>query len=203
MNSPMRCARAKDLLPEFVGQGLDKATRASLREHLRDCASCRKEGSEWLQARKALRSAVAAADAAIAVPEASWSAWREDILRAVATDAPRQQKRVFALPRYVSGLVAAAALVFGLSLGARGDAGLLVRDPITAHPGQGLGASLLRPLGQEGWAPTASGLEWRRRWATRGLRGHLVLRTLEDEFQPLPSRAPRDTQAAPAVDARR
>ncbi len=191
----MRCSRAQDLLPEFVGQGLDKATRASLREHLRECASCRKAGSEWLQARKALRAAVAAADAATAIHDASWSAWREDILRAVATDAQRQPKRGLALPRYVSGLAAAAALVCGLLLGTRVEDGLLQRDPIFAQPGHGSGVSLLRPLGQEGWAPTAGGLEWRRRWATRGLRGRLVLRTLEDEFLPLPSPSSQGARA--------
>ena len=56
MSRSMRCGRAQDLLPEFLGQGLDKATRSMVREHLRDCSRCRKAGSEWLQARKALRA---------------------------------------------------------------------------------------------------------------------------------------------------
>ncbi len=190
MSRSMRCGRAQDLLPEFLGQGLDKATRSMVREHLRDCSRCRKAGSEWLQARKALRAAAAAADVAAAVPEESWSAWREGILRAVATAPVPSPRRMPALPRWVSGAIAAAALLSGLTLGARVDGGLLARDPITAQPGQGQGTSLLRPLGQERWAPapTANGLEWRRRWATHGLRSRLALRTLEDEFLPTPVR---------------
>jgi len=191
----MRCGRAQDLLPEFLGQGLDKATRSMVREHLRDCVQCRKVGSEWLQARKALRAAAVAADVAAAVPEESWSAWHADILRAVATAPVSTPRRMPALPRWVAGAVAAAALLSGLVLGARVDGGLLLRDPITAQPGQGQGTSLLRPLGQERWAPapTANGLEWRRRWATHGLRGR-ALHTLEDEFLPNPVRVERDSK---------
>ena len=141
-------------------------------------------------------AAAVAADVAAAVPEESWDAWHADILRAVATAPVSTPRRMPALPRWVAGAVAAAALLSGLALGARVDGGLLVRDPITAQPGQGQGTSLLRPLGQERWAPapTANGLEWRRRWATHGLRGRLALHTLEDEFLPNPVRVERDSK---------
>lgn len=200
--SSLRCIVVQAQLPEFLAQGLDKASRARVREHLRGCGACRNAGSQWLQSRKALRAAAAAADVEAGVTAADWANWQAGILAAVAAE-PRSpvQEAGPKLPR-IGGpskaglLVAAAALLLGALLGSFTDGGLLSRDPIVAAPSSSHPGAFLQPLGQErgfrGAMParTAGGLEWRRAFASPGPNGRLALRTLEDETL-LPSpRAP-------------
>lgn len=200
--SPLRCIVVQAQLPEFLAQGLDKATRARVREHLRGCDACRNAGSQWLQSRKALRAAATARDLGAAVTTADWSQWQAGILAAVAAEpgspAPFVARR---LPRIgasagIGAMVAAAALLVGALLGARADGGLLSRDPIVAAPSMSEAGAFLQPLGQERGvraampARTAGGLEWRRAFAAPGQNGRLALRTLEDETMLSAPRAP-------------
>ncbi len=192
--SVLRCLLVQARLPEFLAQGLDRSQRVGIREHLRGCAACRRVGSEWLQARKALCQASAAVDARECVSEDEWAELHARILAAVASE-PRSPDRVVArrLPRMAApstagAVIAAAALLFGALLGARAEGGLLSRGAIVAMPSSGHAGAFLQPLGQERGlrasmpARTAGGLEWRRALASPAQGGRLTLRTLEDEI---------------------
>jgi len=195
----LRCLVVQAQLPEFLAQGLDKATRARVREHLRGCDACRNVGSHWLQSRKALRAAASAADVGAGVTAADWAQWQAGILAAVAAE-PRTAAPVFErrLPRIgastgIGAMVAAAALLVGALLGSFAEGGLLSRDPIVASPSTSHAGAFLQPLGRESGlraalpARTAGGLEWRRAFASPGQNGRLALRTLEDEtLLPIP-----------------
>lgn len=191
--SSLRCLVVQAQLPEFLAQGLDKASRARVREHLRGCDACRNAGSQWLQSRKALRAAAAAADLEVGVTAADWAQWQAGILAAVAAEpqspapaAGPELPRIGAQSK-AGVLVPAAALLLGALLGSFADGGLLSRDPIVAAPSSTQVGAFLQPLGQErGFraampARTAGGLEWRRAFAAPGPNGQLALRTLEDE----------------------
>ena len=101
MKPELRCADARVELSARMDGELDGASVALLDGHLRECDECRRHAAELQAVRSALR--VVAAEE---VPDLT-----TEIMRRVADDAPRLDRRARRWARARTGLVAAAATI--------------------------------------------------------------------------------------------
>lgn len=115
------CARFVPLLPAFTGASDPAAQASALRQHLRECRSCRREAADYQQAGQVLRQAAHAhAEAA----EPSFSRMHEQIMDRIAAlrdgAEPVLAPRTPRWRRVGPVLLATAALLliaFGIELG--------------------------------------------------------------------------------------
>jgi hypothetical protein len=128
-------------LPLFVGGDLPDESARTVREHLRRCASCRLLASDQLQAVRALHRAGECVPAG--VDDAFFDELHHGVMAAVATAAAGAPSAVDAAvrPRRV-GMIAAAAVLFGLGFAVGGalggPAGLRHRAPVVVERGNGV-----------------------------------------------------------------
>jgi anti-sigma factor RsiW len=131
------CARVREQLPLFVGGDLPDETARAVREHLLRCASCRVLASDHLQAVRTLHRAGEFVPAG--VDDAFFDELHDGVMAAVATAAVGAVPTVDSVrPRRV-GMIAAAAVLFGLGF-ALGDAlggpaGFRHRAPVAVEGG--------------------------------------------------------------------
>lgn len=191
--SRLSCQGVTERLPWFVGGDLDAGQQREVRRHLQACPSCRQQASSLLQAHRALLSVRGQTDwRGLPPPFALMQQQVMDAVAAagVAPDEPACRR---------GAVAAAAALLFGLGFwfGAADTArpGLLGRDALPFPAAAAASGPGLSPLGNErraAWrsakpeagSPAPAGATPSR----SGLRGRLLLRTLEDEW-PLPASA--------------
>jgi hypothetical protein len=193
------CQGVTERLPWFVGGDLDAGQQREVRRHLQACASCRQQASSLLQAHRALLSVRGQTDWRGLPPP--FALMQQQVMDAVATAGVASHE-----PASRRGFVAAAAaLLFGLGFwfGAADTArtGLLGRDALPFPAAAAASGPGLSPLGNErraAWrsakpepgspAPAGSPSPAGATPSRSGLRGRLLLRTLEDEW-PLPASA--------------
>jgi anti-sigma factor RsiW len=182
------CTRILSWLPAFVGDELDVAAAATVRQHLRDCVDCRRQAASLQQARNALQRLAAAP--APGVDEAWFASLQQDVVAAVARQAERPAPRWWEAMRWPVSVAAAAAL-FSCGWWLVRDDGpesLLQRPPLVTtvgHAGASLGPAKavpwsgerlqMQPLGDEGGVESGFG---------PGMMGRYQLRTLEGREWP-------------------
>lgn len=181
-----RCRAIRDALPLFVGGDLAETRARAVRQHLRDCAACRREAAGLQQPLKRLRGLGAGA-----VDEAMFASLQDAIVERVAAEACGDAlgERPRTHPAWWAAAAAAALVSFLVGWWvvrpAAGPA-LLRRAPI-AMPVGDPGPSVvvpyagprvpLRLLGHEPGSGSAQG---------PGMMGRLRLRSLVEEAEDLP-----------------
>jgi hypothetical protein len=108
----MTCAEVRERLPLVPGADLLPAEDVQVREHLRDCASCRKELGSFVRVRKVLGGFGAAFEAGQSAGDKEFfSRLRTDTITAVRRDTDRRRRQRAKSPRRsVAGIMTAAAL---------------------------------------------------------------------------------------------
>ena len=168
------CHDVRSQLPLFVGGDLEAGRSSLVREHLRDCPTCRREAAGLQQPLKHLRRL-----AATPVDEAVFESLHDEILERVAAEVGAERSPVGARRMWLAATVAAASFVIGWWLvrpAALPDAldrppiGTSVRytGPVQVVPYAGERVPL-RSLGAEEWSGNGPGSGMLERWRLRSL----------------------------------
>lgn len=188
------CEQVRHELDAFVGGDLDGRDVEAVRDHLRECLSCRNAAASLHRAIKSLRGLATAGHPG--VDEAMFATMHASILERVADDSPRGVERFARVRRALP--IAAAMAVFaigwwsvrtsaGASVFERPPIGTLVNGsgPVNVVPWSGPRVPLQK-LGNEQWDAEADA----DGGVGPGMMGRWRLRTLEGVDAPVRPRVP-------------